>query len=220
MGGCCSTKGCDEFFTERVARKDVRRYRKRGLDGVARRMVEFVRRHGVEGRTILEVGGGIGAVQLELLRAGAAYAVNVELSPAYETSAEALLREAGCEGRVERRLLDFAEQSDEVAEADVVLMHRVVCCYPDDEALVSGAAERTRRYLLLSFPRDAWWTRLGLRIVNLVLRLRRNAFRVYLHPPARILGVAQAHGLERSLEHRGLVWQLAAFERPGVASVS
>ena len=105
---CCSAKGCDEFFTERVARRDADRYRRSGIDDSARRVVEFVRGHGIEGTSVLEVGGGVGAIQLELLRAGAARAENVELSAAYEPYAAELLQAAGLEERVERRLLDFA----------------------------------------------------------------------------------------------------------------
>src|SRR3954449_6193088 len=81
---CCSARGCDEFFDERAARRDARSYSRKGLEGSARRIVELVQRRGVEGKTVLEVGGGIGAIQLELLRAGADRTVNVELSPAYD----------------------------------------------------------------------------------------------------------------------------------------
>jgi hypothetical protein len=47
----CLAKGCDEFFTERIARRDASRYRRTGLDGNARRIVDFVRGHGIEGST-------------------------------------------------------------------------------------------------------------------------------------------------------------------------
>lgn len=100
--------GCDEFFTERVARRDASRYRRRGLDGNAQRLVDVVRREGIRDRTVLEVGGGVGAIQLELLRAGAAGTTNAELSAAYEGPAAELADEAGLVGRTERRLLDFA----------------------------------------------------------------------------------------------------------------
>lgn len=212
MSGCCA-RGCEEFFTERTARRDARRYRRRGLDATAQRMIDFLKGRGLQGRDVLEVGGGVGAIQLELLKAGAERAVNVELSPAYEESARELLSEAGLEGRVERRLLDFAEGAGEIGPADVVVMHRVVCCYPDYERLVGAAADRARRQLVLSFPREAWWTRLGLGVANLWQRLRRSSFRAYLHPPASILAVARARGLRPASEHRGWVWQIAALER-------
>jgi hypothetical protein len=49
----------------------------------------------VEGKTLLEVGGGIGAIEIELLKAGMARAINVELTPTYEAAARELLVEAG-----------------------------------------------------------------------------------------------------------------------------
>lgn len=210
---CCSSKGCDEFFTERVARRDAARYRRRGLDGSARRVVDFIRGHGVEGSSVLEVGGGVGAIQLALLQAGAARAENVELSPAYEPSATALLEAAGLEGRVERRLLDFARQGDGVQPADVVVLHKVVCCYPDYEALVGAAAVHAKRQLVLTFPRGSWWMKLGIAVVNLVERARRRTFRVYVHPPAAMIAVARSHGLEPIAGHRGRLWEFCGLER-------
>jgi magnesium-protoporphyrin O-methyltransferase len=210
---CCSTKGCGEFFTDRVARRDARRYRRRGLDGNAQRLVDFVRREGIDDKTVLEIGGGVGAIELELLRAGAMHATNAELSAAYESQAAELLDEAELTGRTERRVLDFAEHGDEIEAADVVVLHKVVCCYPDYEALVGAASAHTRRQLVLTFPRDSVWARAGLAALNLSQRLRRRSFRAYLHPPAAIIAVAQSHGLEPASRHRGLFWEFAGLTR-------
>jgi magnesium-protoporphyrin O-methyltransferase len=213
MSGCCSTRGWDEFFSDGVARRDARRYRRRGLDANAQRLVDFVRREGVDGRTVLEVGGGVGAIQLELLRTGAAATVNAELSAAYEPYAAELADEAGLGGRSERRVLDFATQGDELEAADVVVLHKVVCCYPDYETLVGAAASHARHELALTFPRDVVWMRFGLGALNLLQRIRRRSFRAYLHPPAAVLAVARAHGLEPASHHRGLVWEFAGLTR-------
>ena len=212
---CCSARGCDEFFSERVARRDAARYRRAGIDDSARRVVEFVRGHGIEGSSVLEVGGGVGAIQLELLRAGAARAENVELSAAYEPYAAELLQAAGLQERVERHLLDFATQGDEVQPADVVLLHKVVCCYPDYEALVGAAAVHAKRQLALTFPRESWWMKLGIGIVNLIERARRKTFRVYVHSPEAMITVARSHGLEPTVRHRGRLWEFCGLERVG-----
>jgi cyclopropane fatty-acyl-phospholipid synthase-like methyltransferase len=108
VASCCDPRGCDRFFTRRFARRVAKRYRKKGLDETARRMVEFLELRGIEGATVLEVGGGVGEIQLELLKRGAASAVNLELSPAYEEEAMSLLRAAGLEERAVRRLHDIA----------------------------------------------------------------------------------------------------------------
>ena len=217
---CCSARGCDEFFTERVARRDAARYRRSGIDGSAQRVVDFVREHGVEGGSVLEVGGGVGAIQLELLKAGAARAENVELSPAYEPYAAELIQADGVEGRVERHLLDFAVQGDDVQPADVVVLHKVVCCYPDYEALVGAAALHAKRQLVLTFPRESWWMKLGLGVANLIERARRRTFRVYVHPPAAMLAVARSHGLEPIASHRGRLWEFCGLERTGVPTAT
>ena len=217
---CCGGKGCDEFFSDTIARRDAGRYRRKGLSGPATRIVDYLRRRGaIDGATVLEVGAGIGALHLELLRSGAARATVIELSPAYEPYAHELARDAGVAGRVERHVLDFAEEAHAVAPADVVVLNKVVCCYPDYGRLVGAAAEHAGRWLVLTFPRDVWWTHLGVAAGNLVERVRRQTFRAYVHPPRAVLTVAESHGLRRAGVHIGLIWQFAALERAsGVGS--
>jgi hypothetical protein len=213
MGDCCTPKGYRLLFSEKRARANAKRYRRRGPDAISRRLVDLLRQRSLQGRTLLEVGGGVGAIQIELLKAGLARAVSVELTPTYDDAASGLLREAGLEDRVDRRVLDFAEAGPEVAAAEFVVMNRVVCCYPDMPRLVGAAADRTREVLVLSFPRESWWTRLGLALGNLALRAGRRQFHAFLHPPARILATAEEHGLRTTLNQRGLIWQVAALER-------
>ena len=115
-------------------------------------MVEFLRQRGIEGATVLEIGGGIGEIELELLKAGAARAQNLELSRAYEQQARELAEEAGLAERVEWRIHDIAADPEGVEPADIVVLHRVVCCYPDYERLLGAAAGRARRALVFSHP--------------------------------------------------------------------
>ena len=123
MASCCDPRGCDRFFGSRFARRMAGRYRKRGLDPTAQQMVEFLEQRGIEGATVLEIGGGVGEIHIELLRRGAERAVNLELSPAYDAEAARLAGEAGVQGRVERRLHDIAVDPGAIAPADVVVLH-------------------------------------------------------------------------------------------------
>lgn len=213
MSACCAS-GYERFFGPRQARRDARRYRRRGLDDTARRLVDELARRGVAGASALEVGGGVGAIELELLRKGAERATIVELSHGYDEEAEGLAREAGMEERIERHHGDFVAQEALVDPADVVVMHKVVCCYPDPEQLVGAAAQHSRRLLAVSFPRDdAWWMRLAVRLGNLWFRLI-GGIETYLHEPARIVAIAEAAGLRTVLHDRaGRIWRVAVFER-------
>jgi magnesium-protoporphyrin O-methyltransferase len=213
MPSCCDPRGCDRFFGDRFARHVARRYRKRGLDKPSQRIVAFLEREGIEDATVLEIGGGIGEIHIELLRRGAARAVNLELSPAYDAEAESLLREAGLQGRAQRRLLDIAVHPGDVEPADVVVLNRVVCCYPDYQRLLVAAADHARRLLVFSYPSSNAVARSVLGAENLTFRLRRMRFRTFAHPPVRMLAVLGDAGMRPSVIHRGMAWQVAAAER-------
>jgi 2-polyprenyl-3-methyl-5-hydroxy-6-metoxy-1,4-benzoquinol methylase len=212
MAGCCNPIDYRRLFSRKYASRDARRYRQRGLGATSRALVELA--GDVEGATVLDVGGGIGAIELELFTAGAERATNVELSGGYEEAASALLSERGLSDRVDRRVADFVTEGDAVEPHDLVVLHRVVCCYPDVEALMGAAAEHARKRLVLTYPQEHLLMRLGLRVINLWLRVSGCGFRTYVHPIPRILGAAERHGLrlERS-ERQGFLWESAALVR-------
>ena len=212
---CCSASGYRWAFSEKRAEREARRYERRGLDPTSRRIVEFLTLQGVAGLTLLEVGGGVGAIQIELLKAGVTHAVSIELTPTYEKAAGELLRSAGLEDRVERTVTDFVAAADEVEAADIVILNRVLCCYPDMPELAGAAADHARQVLVLSFPRGTWWTRLSLSLANLVLRTTRRGFQVFVHRPERIQATAEHFGLETTLNRVGVFWQMMALRRIG-----
>lgn len=205
------------MFSEATARSEARRYRRRGLDATSRRIVDFLKSQGVEGKTVLEVGGGIGAIEIELLEAGAAAARCVELTPTYEAVAAELLRERGLEGRVERSVLDFANAGGAIPPADIVVMNRVVCCYADMPALTAAAAGHASEVMVLSFPRAAWWIRVALGLANFLFWATRREFKIFVHRPAQILAISQRHGLSTVLNDRGVLWTVAAMRRAAPA---
>ena len=213
MSDCCTPKGYRWIFSERSARAEAKRYRRKGLDATSRRICDFVKQQGVEGRTVLEVGGGIGAIQIELLKAGAARAVSVELTPTYEEEAKALLREAGLEERVERRVMDFAAAGAAVEGADIVIMNRVICCYPDMPRLAGTASDHERELLVMSYPRRTWWMQVAMFLGNTILSATRREFHIFLHPPGSILATSERRGLRTVLNKSGVIWTVAALRR-------
>jgi 16S rRNA G966 N2-methylase RsmD len=176
-------------------------------------MVELLSGTGLDGATVLEIGGGVGEIHLELLERGAATATSLELSPAYDDDAERLIAEKGLTGRVRRRLLDLATQPTAVEPADVVVLHRVVCCYPDYVRLLAAAAGRTRRHLVFSHPPRNVLSRTIVGAQNLLLRLSGSEFRAFTHPPAAMLAVLAEHGLAVRTTDGGPVWRVVALSR-------
>jgi 2-polyprenyl-3-methyl-5-hydroxy-6-metoxy-1,4-benzoquinol methylase len=213
MAGCCPSRDYPRFFNQRFARRLANRYRKRGLDKTAQKMVEFLQALDLQGASVLEIGGGVGEIEIELLQAGAARAQNLELSPAYEQEARTLARQAGLQGRIDWRLHDLAADPGAVEPADLVIMHRVVCCYPDYARLLAAAADHARRALVFSYPPRNALSRAFYVVFNLVMRLTHSSFRGFAHPPGAMLAVLEDRGLRRTYQHRGRIWQVAGLER-------
>ena len=202
------------MFGDRFARRLAKRYRTRGLGRTEQWVVDGIVARGVDGATVLEIGGGVGELQLELLRAGAAHATNLELVDVYDVHARALATEAGLVDRVERRLVDIAADPQQVEAADVVVLHRVVCCYPDVERLLAAAADHTNRLLVVSHPPRHAATLALVALENAWLRVTRKTYRAFLHPPELMIDVLERHGLWVVDRHRGLAWHAVVLARP------
>jgi magnesium-protoporphyrin O-methyltransferase len=201
------------MFTERAARNDLARFRRKGLDRIERQMVDRATAAGLGEGRVLEIGGGIGELQAQLLTAGAASGEVVELVAAYEPFALELARELGLEGRTSYVVADILEQPESVQAADVVLLNRVVCCSPDGIELTAAAARLTRQTLVLSYPRDVWWVRFGIGVVNATQRVARRSFRAFVHPRSGLLAAAQSEGLTLVASGRSSIWEFAALGR-------
>lgn len=214
MSDCCDPVPYRRFFNTKEANRRMSSYLKRGLDPLAKRVVAYLTGRGVEGLSVLEVGGGVGDLQAELLSDGASRALNIELSDAYQPVAEELADERGLADRMSRRFGDFVEIADELEPADVVVLNRVVCCYPFMERMVRAAASKSGRYLALVFPKDRFYTRMFIRFGNALMAVRKCDFRAFVHPVGEIERVAAEDGLEVVHRDGTWFWQAIVWERP------
>ena len=210
-GACCA--GLETRFGEREARRQLRGYQRKGPPAATRHLLRALQVAGVDGATVLDIGGGVGILQHELLEGGAARAVSVDASTTYLDTARAEARRRGLEERVAYHHGDFVELADVLPRCDVVTLDRVICCYPDMEALVRASAGRAGRLWGAVYPRDTLLTRLGIPLENLWERLRGVPFRAWLHPPAEIDRVLRASGFGRRFRATTLVWEVALWER-------
>lgn len=213
---CCRVD-YSEQFNDDEARRDLLTYRADGPDPTTRRLVDALVREGVEGASLLDIGGGVGAVQLELLSAGVARSVDVDASEPYLAVARSEAEERGWADRTAYLHGDFTTLADQVQPADVVTLDRVVCCYPDARALIGLSAARARRLYGLVHPVDRWWTRLLARAGNLGYRLFRNPYRMYVHRQALIDEMVRREGLQIADLHQGWFWRMAVYRRDAAA---
>jgi magnesium-protoporphyrin O-methyltransferase len=210
---CGQCQGLERFFDRREAQRSLRRYQRRGPEKTTRALIEALRAEGLEGATVLDIGGGVGAIPNALIEAGAVSATDVDASQAY---LEAARTEAGRRGHAERVTFhhgNFVEVAPRVPAADVVTLDRVICCYPDMTSLVGLSSERARRLYGLVFPRDTWWTRAALAVVNLVLRIFGNPMRTFVHATKLVDDHLGRAGLVRRFHRKIGFWQVAVWAR-------
>jgi len=201
------------MFDRKTAEHDRDDYHRNGPDRTTRMLLDLIRPYGIEGSTVLDIGGGIGVIDQEMLRAGASRAVLVEASPASLEVARAEASGADLLDRMDFVDGDFVRRAADTDTADIVTLHRVVCCYPDADALVGLSAARAHRVYGLVLPRDRWVTRAVLSLLNLTMRIRRKAYRAYVHPNARVDALAAAHGLVPRAETGTFIWRVVVYDR-------
>ena len=213
MNCCRPDNAWDDMFDARMARRDLRNYRSSGAEPTAKAIIELLKQRGVAGATILDIGGGVGAIHHELLDAGAASAVHADASSSYIGSAREEADRRGHSERVEFAFGDFVANAATFGTADIVTLDRVICCFPDMPALVHHSASRSRRFYAASFPRERWFLRIGFKALNTVMALRRKAFRIFMHAHTDIDAALRREGLKQVASARTFVWQVVLYAR-------
>ncbi|CAA9223155.1 MAG: hypothetical protein AVDCRST_MAG93-538 [uncultured Chloroflexia bacterium] len=209
---CCDPNGLNRVFAGPVVQRELRAFKRNGLNRRQRKIVEVLE-PGVPGASILDVGCGIGAIGTTLLTKGAGSGTFVDVSSAYLSGAREVARNAGVGERASFRHEDFAASENPYAQADVVVLDRVVCCYPDATALLEKAAGCSRQTLLFTYPRSFWFMPLFRALCTLGMRLSGQEYRFFLHDPQLMLRAATSTG-HKLVDTRPVgLWQLVNLSK-------
>jgi Methyltransferase domain len=205
--------GCANTFSTKDADVDLDRYRREGANPSTRALLAAIVAEGIEGATLLDIGAGIGAIQLELLAAGLASARSVDASEPYVAVARAEAERRGYEARTDGWVGDFVAIADTIAAADIVTLDKVVCCYSDMRSLVRSAGEHATRMVGLVYPRETWWNRLGSRLFAVIGWITRDPTRWHIHSARELDATLRAAGFVGREIRRELVWRVALYVR-------
>jgi magnesium-protoporphyrin O-methyltransferase len=176
-------------------------------------LIQALQREGVQGATLLDIGGGLGAIQHDLLASGAVEAVDMDASQSYLLAAREEAARRGLQDRIRFLHGNFVDEAPNLSPADIVTLDRVICCYDDMHRLVDTSASRARRLYGVVFPVDAWWSRLAMRLGNLFFRLQRSNYRGFIHPTTAVEALIASHGFSRRYYARSGWWQVAVYAR-------
>lgn len=210
---CCQCQGIEDLFNEQFVSKELTRYRIKGPDKTTRMMIDALKTGGIQGMSLLDIGAGLGAIQHELLDAGVQNATDVDASQAYLNAAQEEAQRRGFTERISFQHGNFVNIASQIAPADIVTLDRVICCYPDMENLVSLSVARARKLYGLVYPRDVWWVKIGINIMNFIFRLRKNPFRTFTHPTQAVEAIVKNGGFKPHFYRHTLVWQVVVYAR-------
>ncbi len=209
----CQCHGIETQFNRKSVAKDLKRYREDGPVKTTRILIDALKAEGVKAMTLLDIGGGVGAIQHELLRAGASTAINIEASKAYVEAAKEEAERQGHADRVSCLHGNFVDLADDIPQADIVTLDRVICCYHDMHALVGGSSVLARRFYGIVYPRDTWKSKIENALENLVYWIQRNSFRIFVHPTEAVDRLVRRSGFERRFYREVGTWQVVVYAR-------
>lgn len=214
MPSCCSGFGdtAESHFTAKIARRDLRRYRKNGPGPTTRFLRDGVVASGVNG-LLLDIGSGVGSLAFELLDRGVSRVVAVDASSAYLAAAREEAQRRDRMEAVEFVHGDFLRVAPDLPTASIVTLDRVVCCYPHVEPLLEEALRHSGEGFAFSYPRDVWYVRAVLAIENGIRRVRRNPFRTFAHSPALMERIVTRAGFVLQSRRESRTWSSDVYLR-------
>lgn len=213
MSCCCGHNQSTGKLFSFMARRLGKRYRKKGFTDSQRQLVEGLRREGFDGASLLEIGSGVGYLHQSLLKQGAERATGVDLAPKMLNEARRFAADAGLSQRTNYIEGDFTAISDTIEAADVTILDKVVCCYPDADGLVHRSLACTKRVYGLTYPRDRWLTRIGSRVTAVLMWIIRSDYRSYVHDPKQLQAWIEQAGFRKDYENHTAVWLTQVYSR-------
>ncbi len=208
---CCEME--NNTFGEDEAKANLKAYRRRGPAKQTKLILEAVRSLELKQTSLLDIGGGIGTIHHELLKDVANQATHIDASSAYLKIATEEAKRLGHGEQVTFIHADFTDVAAELPQVDVVTLDRVVCCYPNMRELLKAASSKSRKALAMTYPREVWYTKSAIAIMNFFQRLRKDPFRVFVHPVHEMEALLKNEGLQRVVTRRLFIWEMALYQR-------
>ena len=206
MANCCGHINDGGRLFSRFARLSRCCYNLRGLGKSQQFFVNSLNRLGIANTQLIEIGCGVGALHQTLLLQGAGFAVGVDLADNMLKQAQIAADKNHLSACTRYMQGDFVQIVDSIEPADIMLMDKVVCCYPDADSLLKTALSRTRRILAITYPRNKWWVRAAVAVEAFFLKLSGSSFRSYVHSPLLISHIIQCEGYVLESEYQDSAW--------------
>ena len=211
--GCCQYQGIENMFDKKTAERELKRYLKKGPRKTTVMLLDAIHKEGVQGLDFLDIGGGIGAIQYDLIKAGASSGTSIEASSAYIDVVKKEALQNGLGEKIDFKYGDFTTTASDVDTADIVTLDKVICCYDDMSELVTLSSKLARKIYAVIYPRDVWWTKLAILFMNFYSTVKGSSFRVFIHPTKKVGKIIFGNGLKTKFYATTFFWQVVIFTK-------
>jgi 2-polyprenyl-3-methyl-5-hydroxy-6-metoxy-1,4-benzoquinol methylase len=205
---CC---GADKFFNKKTAAKEYRTYLKKGPSRVTARIIKQLESHDVTGKTMVDVGGGIGALQWWFLQNGGTQTIDIDASTGYLNQAENHAIENDWGDKTQFLAGDCTDVYDQIENADYITLDKVVCCYPNFKEILESTCDKSSSHVSLSYPMGGVIAQAIASLGGLYFKLKNNSYRPFVHPVNEIRGVFAAKGYQRVVHSRAFPWHIETY---------
>lgn len=208
---CCEIT--DSQFDESTAKQNLRNYLKNGPAKQTKLILQAVRSLKLRNVSLLDVGGGIGTIYHELMQDVVDNVIHVDASSAYLKVAKEESIKRGKLDSIKFIHADFTEVEKEIDKVDIVTLDRVVCCYPNFRGLLTAAGKHGKHALVMTYPQETWYFKIILSFVNFIQQLRKDPFRVFIHPIAKMESLLSELGFSRTQTKKLFLWEMSLYEK-------
>lgn len=210
---CC---GADMFFDSKTAKKQYRQYLKKGPSRITSKIIRQLSDHDMEGRSLIDVGGGVGALQWWFLQNSGKETTAIDASTAYLKQAEEHATKNNWMAKTRFIFGDYTQVHSQAGRADYITLDKMVCCYPDYKEIIEISCQQAKAYIALSYPIDGFISKSINFIGSFLAKLRGNSFRPYIHPVKGIREVFEQQGFQRVSYTMSFPWHVETYRRSEV----
>ncbi len=208
----CSLQGTNEFFTDQ-AKRYLKEFKKKGLGKEQKYLIEGIASQGIAGKTVLEIGCGVGGLHLSLLKQGAVFATGIDISEGMIAGAKELSKELNLVEKTQYHVGDVIQLNKAISDADIVVLDKVVCCYEDVFKLLSISGNRTKQTYAFSYPNPNILVQISFKGLIALRTLFRGKFRPYWHDWSALIKTLETQGFKQTYTNNTLLWNVCVLTR-------
>ena len=209
----CCTDCTNSHFDTTIANRDLNNYRTKGAKKSTKALLGILNTINLEGMHLLDIGAGIGVISFELRHSGLSEITHNDISSSYLNVFKQEFSAQLNGIKINSLQGDFVEVSDEIENADIVVLDKSICCYPHYHELVHASVRKANMWYAFIIPRDKWWVRFVHYFGELRKSMKGDTFKSFVYPTDKIEQIVLEYGFIKHTQVHQREWLIVVFKK-------